>query len=129
MNDTNADRTVTHLEESVTPPIPVTDDLRPLRERLAALMDRANHRIQLAGLEPDDCILERSARMRFAGADSELTIAVESLTDRDRLLKPFFDKYLQAFEAPDGDCSVEVTAVGVRAVRVPDFPAPATQSR
>lgn len=115
-------QTVATVEEHLSPPLEIGDCLRPLRERLASLMDEVNLRVQLEGLEPDDCVLERNGRFRFTGEDDEIQAPIESLTDRAVLLKPFLVKHLEHFGTSDHTRPVEVTALTIRALRVPDFP-------
>ncbi len=114
---------IAEVEDPITPPLRVTDELAPLRRRFVRLMDRATHQVLLAGLEPDDCILERTIRVRPVGDTTEKTIGVESLTDHRYLLKSFIDKHLGGPEGMDSPApAVEITAIAVRAVRCPDFP-------
>lgn len=115
-------QTVATVEEDLSPPLEIGDCLRPLRERLASLMDEVNLRVQLAGLEPDDCVLDRYARFRFVGEDDHIQAPIDGLANRDVLLKPFLAKHLERFGKSDPARPVEVTALTIHALRVPDFP-------
>ena len=115
-------QTVATVEEDLSPPLEVGDNLRPLRERLASLMDEASLRVQLAGLEPDDCVLERHGRFRFIGEHDDIQAPIEGLTDRAVFLKPFLAKHLDRFGTSDHTRAIEVTALTIHALRVPDFP-------
>ena len=115
-------QTVATAEESLSPPLEVGHCLRPLRERLASLMDKVNHRVQLEGLEPDDCVLERRGRFRFRGEEDHIEAPIDGLADRAVFLKPFLKKHLERFGASDSTRPVEVIALMILAVRAPDFP-------
>ncbi len=65
-------------------------DLGRLRSAVAELMEKGAHAVQVDGYEQDDVELERWAVMRYAaGEEHSLTVPIEALTDRQRLLAPF----------------------------------------
>ena len=115
-------QTVATVEENVAPPLEIGDCLRPLRERLASLMDKVNLQVQLAGLEPDDCVLHRHARFRFTGENEDIQAPIEGVADRAAILKPFLAKHWERVGTCDPARPVEVTALTIHAFRVPDFP-------
>ncbi len=114
--------TVARVEQRLTPPLPLGDDLRPLRDHFAGLMDRIASEIHALRLDLDDCVLQRWATVRAVGTALEQTIVVESLTDRNWLLKPPHDKCLQSMWNQPGRMCVEVVTIAVCAIRVADYP-------
>ncbi len=124
---TTPPQSVARIEQRLDPHLHLTADLRPLRELFARLMDQMAERLQSAGLDQDDCVLDRLATLRLAGStdersDTEHTIVVQSLTDLRLFLKPFYEKCLQSFEQPPPYHDIHVTGIELLAIRAPDYP-------
>ena len=121
---------VASIEEPVAPPLVVGDDLGELRRRFADLMDRVGRAVHLAGLDFDDCVLERWLCFRAGGRDEVNTSAVEFLSDAAAFRRGLSIVHNDAFhrdaelhvETQPLNAEIHVVALGVRAVHVPDFP-------
>lgn len=109
------------VEQVLDPPLILNDDLRPLRDRFAALTDDMLRELQSRRLDLDDCVLERRATV-VADSGTEQSIPVDSLTDRRWLFKSFIDNNLDAQGATPDTTALRMTAIALRAVRAPDYP-------
>lgn len=93
---------------------PVEVDLERLRRVFCELMDAAAHDLQCAGYEQDDSIVERLVELRYAGGGPSLVVEAASLTDPERLLRPFREEYACRHGAPPADARVEMVAARAR---------------
>jgi len=115
-------QTIATAFETLSPPMKIGDDLRELRERLAAVTDRVMVDIQRQGLDLDGCVLHRRAEMRRHGSDNLRIVPIESLTNPATLVKPFIQKQLKGDSSGQSHAAIEITAVFVDAILAPDFP-------
>ena len=122
------------VEESLEPPIGL-EDVGAIRRAVAQLMDRILIDVQRAGLDLDDCVLERSVGLRKDGHPGLEWVAMESITSAgwaETIGGSIFERASELDEGgtptDQGGAAARVSAVRVVAVRVPDFPenAPAT---
>ncbi len=115
-------QTIATDSETLSPPLRISDDLRELRERLAAVTDRVMADIQRQGFDLDGCVLHRRAEMRQHGTDDPRVVPIESLTDPARLVNPFIQNELSGDGGRDLNFEIEITTLFVEAVLTPDFP-------
>ena len=113
---------VAEVVADVSPPIRSDSDLQSLRRRCSELMDRVNLLVRQSGLDTDDCVVERFARMRFRGRSDCTEVPLESLTDVVRLVKPFIESSLRATSSGAEPPVVEITGLRFAAIRAPDAP-------
>ncbi|MFQ5490643.1 MAG: hypothetical protein ACE5GE_07970 [Phycisphaerae bacterium] len=97
-------------------------DLARLRLAVAELMERGAQALQADGYEQDDAVLDRLAKMRYAGQTRTLLIDLESLTDRGRLLRPFHEQADRAFGRAQAGRRVEIVGLVLEVVVDPDGP-------
>jgi len=90
-----------------------TLQLERLRREFLSLMDAAGVAIQRAGLDFDECVLDRFAAMRFVGDPHVLTVEVVSLTDVARLEQPFRKLHAASHGRSPADRAVEVVVLEV----------------
>jgi N-methylhydantoinase A/oxoprolinase/acetone carboxylase beta subunit len=113
------DTQVIHESSHAFPEALPVEHLDELRRAFLTLMDAAAAAVQRAGYDLDDCVVERFVTLRYQGDAQSRTIEAESLTELDRLLRPFHRDYCAQFEAPRRDDRVEVVRIAVRARRCP----------
>ncbi|MEP0844002.1 MAG: hypothetical protein HRF43_14965 [Phycisphaerae bacterium] len=97
-------------------------DLADLRAALADMMEQASEDVQRARLDQDDSLLDRYVEARYRGRRERVIMPVESLTDVERLLRPFHHRHqaLHGWSAPPAD--VEIVAVRARCLASPLYP-------
>ena len=115
-------RTVARVERRVEPPLALDNELHGLREQFSELADEAVRAIQSAGLDLDDCVLDRYATLRHRHSTIEHRVAVETLTNWQKIANSFSDKELGANERASLGDSILVVAVEMHVRQVPDFP-------
>jgi hypothetical protein len=91
-------------------------DLPLLREYFADMMEQAAEDVQVMGLEQDDSLLDHFADLRIRGEAGVLTVAVESLSDAEWLLRNFQAARALCQGQADTPPAAEVTAVYTRSL-------------
>ncbi|MEE8168949.1 MAG: hydantoinase/oxoprolinase family protein, partial [Phycisphaerae bacterium] len=98
-------------------------DMHGLRYAYGRLMDRALDAVTREGYDLDDTDCERLIDLRYRGQSYELTVPVESTTERDRLAAPFHALHKQRFGFAAADQPVEAVTARVRAtIPTPKLP-------
>ncbi len=100
------------------------DDLDGLRRLFGEMMDEAAARVVAERYDIDDSVVDRFADMRYHGQSHELTVPVESLTDRDRLAAPFHRAHELAYGHASVHEPVEIVTLRVRCTVAADKPRP-----
>jgi len=90
-------------------------DLDWLRREFVPLLDEAAQAAQLAGLEPDDVVIERSMRCLLTDG-REFLAAAECLADRERLLRCIVEAAAETAGEPVSALAIRVVALRVNAI-------------
>ncbi len=109
---------IVRVEEHLESPLVVGEDMRDLQRAFAALMDRVWTAVQMAGLDGDDCVLERFATVKIADTGEIAEFEVGSLADPATFRKSLLRNGLRHIF----DGNIVLTGLAIEAIRAPDYP-------
>lgn len=87
-------------------------DIHALRAAFAHLMDQAAEAVHAAGLEQDDCVLERYADLAVPPEGSIHTVEVDMLSDRDLCIRALHERI-----PPGAPVSLAIVALRLHIIR------------
>lgn len=107
---------VATIGHAIDSPIDLSGDISDLKRHISDAMDRMNAALFDLKLDTDDCVVERYLGVRIAGQSSACWLPAVSLTDASIICKAI------QREVTDADTAIEIVAVRLEAIRVPDYP-------